>query len=85
MCDIKSDKQFFKNQKMETNKNEKKEIRTNGNVVKNFASILKLISIPSAIIAGALILKNSVGKPVVKLESDFDFLNYLLFEKNCKF
>lgn len=70
---------------METNKNEKKEIRTKGNVVKNFVGVLKLISIPSAIIAGAIILKNSIGKPVVKLESDFDFLNYLLFEKNCKF
>lgn len=62
---------------METNKNEKKENRTNGNVVKNFVSILKLISIPSAIIAGALILKNSIGSSLVDLGNEASFLNHL--------
>ena len=62
---------------METNKNEKKEIRTNCNVVKNFVSILKLISIPSAIIAGALILKKSIGSSLVDLGNEASFLNHL--------
>lgn len=65
---------------MENNKNDKNETPTKGNVMKNVASILKLISIPSAIIAGAFILKNGLGK----IEREFDFANFLRAELHCR-
>ena len=78
---INSDKQFKKIKKMETNKNEKKEIRTNGFVMKNFVNFVKLASIPTAIIVGAFVLKKGIGNPLLKLHTDIDFLYYILAEK----
>lgn len=73
---------------METIKNEKTEIRTSGNVVKMCVNFLKLASIPAAIIAGAFVLKKGIGKPILMLNDNVDFLGYVLAERkfsHCSF